>query len=957
MNPESGVTAESNQGKALSRVVWVLVETGAGAYALEAVAGLGGEPLAAAGWLTGVTLILALAIAKDWIRAPILRAGWARELGLIAVGMLLAPLVPGWTAGWGERAYFILVARGLAGLLRWAARAGAMREAGAAEPLRLGLLFALAGATLHAYLTPLLVGPKDAPWYGNAVTDFLTQLRAGVFPVLTGATPYEFNGAVQMFRSAPWHLYLAGLVDTLTLRGLTPLAVEHVTLVASYLGAVFAFYLALVRLRPAVRWTAAVLAAIYASSPAMTQPLVEHDMYMTWMAVPLLVFVLYALIRACEARTWRAFAWVGAGCAALWLCHPPLALMSLVLVVFCLGALLAFEGPGGRVLAGAIAAALVFAVLAAPYFLEMSEIPTSHPYDPVPHLLLPGLALFLLILAIGMQLRRGGIRWLALLPTVGLTLGFFRPSLLPFGACFLGLWIVALGVDRRWPGLALRARPEPWLLVCFFAAAAAAAGWFPKLSLPEAQLAPFIGSPVRSWGEAWRLIIHGGDCQPHAVWWLLVALGLGLVWRTRARAARLLFAAGAVTIAGIFPVPLVKMFLWRNTTVEVWDALNVNDRMRFWPFALPLVLAAVFLMLAELAVRRRSWHRASLGLVLVLVPGALWGHARIIRGVFTHTAEDTARLFRTETDPLQNYGWDLLRLPSYWSSGVMDYRLETRLWRQGGDRALLIGPDTIAREMEQAGAVTLDLLPARDPSYPQWIYFAPMIELRAGEHKLLRFDFLGRKLQGWLILRGGGFYRDYALPSSGYEHAFGSGPGNTRTLSIWNSSTAAETIELVLKREGPEATAPVPPGTFARVTVSRYDPARAPIEVKSLVPLVLRVEAPAPGVLELFRNSYPGYRIDVNGRPVRSVASREGLVAFAVPAGGSEVFVRFRGTWLLRACFWAGLTAWSLVALALGAEIATAGRRPGERPGGAGARMGVDSSGGHRLAAPATRDR
>jgi len=925
MNPESGTTANSFQDRTLDRVVWVLVEAGAGVYALEAVAGLRGDTLAPAGWLTGVVLTLALAISKDRIPTPAFWAGWVRELGLIAVGMLLVPLVPGWTAGWGGRAYFILAARGLAGLLRWAARAGAVREAGAAEPLRLGLLFALAGVSLHAYLTPLLVGPKDAPWYGNAVTDFLTQLRAGVFPVFTGATPYEFNGAVQMFRSAPWHLYLAGLIDTLTLRGLTPLAVEHVTLVASYLGAVLAFYLALVRLRPVVRWTAAALAAIYATSPALTQPLVEHDMYMTWMAVPLLVFVLYALLRACEVRTWRAFGWVGAGGAALWLSHPPLALMSLVLVVFCLGALLAFEGPGGRVLAGALVAALGFAVLAAPYFLEMSEIPTSHPYDPVPHLLLPGGALLVLVMAIGLQLRHGGIRWLALLPTVGLTLGFFRPSLLPFGALFLALWIVALAADRIWPGLALRVRPEPWLLVCFFAAAVAAAAWFPGLSLPEAQLAPIVGPSVRSWGEAWRLIIHGSDCQPHAVWWLLVAMGLVLVWRTRARAARLLFAAGAVAIAGIFPVPLVKMFLWRNTTVEIWDALNVNDRMRFWPFALPLLLAAVFLMLAELAEHRRVWHRASLGLVAALGPWALWSHAGIIRGVFTHTADDTARLFRTETDPLQNYGWDLLRIPSYWSSGVMDYRLETRLWRQGGDRALLIGPDTIARQMEQAGAVTFDLQPTRDPNYPQWVYLAPKVELRPGEHKLLRFDFLGRTLQGWLILRGGDFYRDYALPSSGYEFAFGSGPRNARTLSIWNSSAKTETIELVLKREGPGATAPVPPGTFARMTASRYDPDRAPIQVKSLVPLLLRVEAPAPGVLELFRNSYPGYRIDVNGRSVPYITSREGLVAFAVPAGGSEVFVRFRGTRLLRACFWYGLAAWSLVALVLVVEIATAG--------------------------------
>ena len=248
-----------------------------------------------------------------------------------------------------------------------------------------------------------------------------------------------------------------------------------------------------------------------------------------------------------------------------------------------------------------------------------------------------------------------------------------------------------------------------------------------------------------------------------------------------------------------------------------------------------------------------------------------------------------------------------------------------RLWRQGGNHALLIDPDAIARQMEKYGAETLDLHATQDSSYPQWVYLAPKIGLKSGEHKLLRFDFLGRELRGWLIVRGEDIYRDYTMPSSGLERSFGCGPLNTRTISLWNSGPRAETIELVVKREGPDATAAVGPGFFARVAVSRYDASRAPIEVKSLSPLLLRVDAPEAGMLELFRNNYPGYRVSVNGRPVPHITSREGLIALAVPSGTSEVLVRFRGTPMLRGMYWYGLAIWTLTALYLSVEMAVAG--------------------------------
>ena len=677
MNLASTATAPFSSVSIRWRVVRFLSEGVAGAYALYAVTALRDERLTLAGWIGSLALIIALAIGSVWVCAPTARGRFILELLLLAAGVLAAPMVPGWTAAWTERAYFVLIARGLVWLLRWAERAGAGPSGvDRAEQLRLLLLFVLAGASLHAYLSPHLVGPKDARWYGNAVTDFLSRVRGGAFPVFSGETLYHFNGTVQLFRGAPWHLHFAALVDWLTLQALAPLAVQNITIEASYLGAVLLFYLALVRLRPAARWTALLFAVIYASSPAMTQPLIVHDMFMTFMAVPVLVFVYYAIARACETPTLRAYVWIGVGCAAMWLCHPPLALLSMAVAGFCLGAQFAINGPALHWLSNAVVSGAVFLVLAAPYFVAMSEIPPVHSYDPLPNLVLPALALFLLLLALAQALRRGSIRWLALLPTVGLTLWYFKPSLLPFVGLFVALFAVAAAADHFWPKLALRTCLEPWLLIFFLGAAAAAAKWFPGPPLPiRVENGLSVSPTFTSVAECFGAIVRGSDCQPHAVWWFLVVAGMILVWQTRSMFARLAFAAAMVAAAAVFPVPLVKLFIWSNTTVELWDTLNVADRMRFWPLALPLLLLAVFLMLAELAARRPVLHRAVMGVVLLLLPWALWTHGRIVNDIFTRTAEQTAHLYRTENVVQQAYNWDLLPTPSYWFAGVMDYRL------------------------------------------------------------------------------------------------------------------------------------------------------------------------------------------------------------------------------------------------------------------------------------------
>jgi hypothetical protein len=144
--------------------------------------------------------------------------------GCAAAASGLAPASPA-----AARAAFALAwALGLHGLLLVTARV--VRRGPASSPRDYGralALLVLAAATFAFYLTPNRVGPIDAQWYGQVMTDFLAQSRSGRFPVLVGTTLYAFNGAVHPFRSAPWQFVLAHGLDRLTGRALAPLALQH----------------------------------------------------------------------------------------------------------------------------------------------------------------------------------------------------------------------------------------------------------------------------------------------------------------------------------------------------------------------------------------------------------------------------------------------------------------------------------------------------------------------------------------------------------------------------------------------------------------------------------------------------------------------------------------------------------------------------------------------------------
>ncbi len=200
-----------------------------------------------------------------------------------------------------------------------------------AELARWLVLFATGCWLFHPFMTGRQIGTGDALWYANMLADFVTQWRAGVFPVFVGQTEFAFNGAVYPLRVAPLYQHLAGVIDLLTGRQLGFFALQHATVIVCGFAGLASSYLTLTRLAPQQRWAACGLAVLYVSCPGVLGTIYTQDLYMTWMTVPFLPLAVYGLVRPFQRDDTIVQVALAAGLAGLWLGHAPIALwMSLI---------------------------------------------------------------------------------------------------------------------------------------------------------------------------------------------------------------------------------------------------------------------------------------------------------------------------------------------------------------------------------------------------------------------------------------------------------------------------------------------------------------------------------------------------------------------------------------------------------------------------------------------------
>jgi hypothetical protein len=910
-----------------------------GAVVVFAWSSLVGQMSATWLWLGPGLLLAAWSTANAFLhkRQTSARAAFTLATGAVAIGAIL-PTWPGVSTPLMQ-AYVIVVAMLAPRATHVLARLAHGPKPGPEEKTRVFLLIIVVLITWWAYFTPQIVGVVDERWYGDLMEDFLGQTRNGIFPVFVGQGEFAWNGNSHPFRSAPWHHNFGALLDVITLRKLTPLAVQHIVLIASILAAVAVIYVGLRRLRPACPWFAWLVAFFYATCPALTMPQIQHDMYMTTAAMPIVALIVISLGFALETRAWRAWIWLGAGLGAVWFCHPPVAFLTsanAALVILFWSLMRPLEA---RTLRQIAITGLVSASMSAGYFVSIGEFSNLRVglSDPVPHVVVPGTALVCIVLGLtGCYRYRQPAVWG--LAAGGVVMGvealaFFLPAILVPVIVFIVVSAALLALAHFKPRLGLM--PFPDLMII---SSALAVGIFFGLRLPAfPEVDPYLEGLRGGYKLLWVSLHQNGNDQLGYAVAVGLVLALITILRRPHPAAQAFLAVTIGLILALAPVPGLCRLIWYNAPKEITDVIGFAYFLRFMPVTAPFALVAIFLALGR-NFSGRTYRWSTLALI-GFIPWAMWENSAVVgrSWQFRESAAQTQKHLISENRALSRFHYDLLPYSNYHNNGVADFRIETRLWWTKPGPNNRQGPDETAAAMARAqNAAWIEPVITQDPNYPSWLYLTPKLILAPGERKLVTFEWATEGAPGWLIARGKKIYREYILPEAAGNLSFGDGAEHHHTLSFWNSGAMTEEIELVLKREGTLAKESLKTGEKpVRFRVVEYQPAVAPVEVLSLQPLQLRVRAEHACTVETFRTWQPGYRVSVDEQPVRVFRSPNGLVAFQVPAGSHLADVRFRGTPELRvAAKWSLLMGGLFFAAVFSETVRLARRANSTPPGG-----------------------
>jgi len=865
--------------------------------------------LTTGGWLTALAGFAAAGAAGAWWAARWPRfARWrpAIELAVAAGGLAAvnARAPHPFTAAQG--AYAVLaVSLVVWGWRAWAARAARRGAAPVAEPWRVLAVGSAALLAVVPFFTNGLLGGTDARWYAFMLRDFIDQLRAGVFPVFVGQGEFAWNGAVHPFRSAPVFMHIAGAWDFLSLRTLNAPALQHLTVLTAALGGVWGLYAAAVALAPRRRGLAAAVAVLYATAPSWLGVLVCADAYMTFMAMAAMPAVLYGNARTLRDEEGRGYGWLAAGLALIWMCHPPVAMACTMTTALLQGGSFSLGRADWARWRAALGGAALFMALGAYYFYSMGELPKT------PGALradaLQVVALALVVAGCGRAFLLGGSRWwLAAIP---LGLGLARVASEPWLR-----WLLLVTLLTAASG-ALRLRWTAWpgrhactvLALSLLAAAGLAHLWVgagqPGANQPALAALAFNRAHI---ADQFRPVSAGLDTfanfQPGAGLWLVLLLPLLTLGRPRPLGAQLMFWITLALAATIVPIPGVSDFLVGYAPPGLAQIASFGMSIRMLPVLVGLLAITGMLWLAEVEPGRNRGSALALGAVLTFAVGwNLWQSTHFVRRArdVTESRTRTREKFLEENRVLDAFTYHLARTPDYQSHGTQSPWLQARVL--DGAQVVRHGPDETAREMERRGYRELRLTARVDDSNPAWLNLTPGITVEPGERLLLRFEFDPQvRYEGTMVWSGAHSYREYALPSSGGELAFGTGPKASRVVFVGNTTDRPEHHRLSMTR-GAGNTLAGRGEEFATVTISRFEPERAAVRLRSLLPYRAEATLTEPGFIETSRVWLPGYRARLDGLPVEAAASAQGLVMVASGAGPHRLeldYVGTRGLWV-----------------------------------------------------------
>lgn len=206
-----------------------------------------------------------------------------------------------------------------------------LRSAGrVASPLQWAMLLAAALALHRPLLTNGSTGAGDSYWYSIMVADFVSQWRAGVFPVLIGQSEFAFNGAVSPIRLAPGLQHMAGFIDLATFHSLPFYGILNLTLVSSFTSGMLVCYACLRAIEPRAPWLNLWLSMLFGGCPGVLALAYTGDLFLSITTLPFVPLLMYGAWRTLTQGDLKAVLIMVSAAAALWYCHPPIALWGTV---------------------------------------------------------------------------------------------------------------------------------------------------------------------------------------------------------------------------------------------------------------------------------------------------------------------------------------------------------------------------------------------------------------------------------------------------------------------------------------------------------------------------------------------------------------------------------------------------------------------------------------------------
>ena len=222
-------------------------------------------------------------------------------------------------------------------------------RSGFGESVRWLGLAAVCAWVIHPYATPNLVGGGDAHHYAQQLADSAQQFSHGDYQLFVGQSSFAFNGDIHPLRTAPYFSYLGAVLSIVLGPDFAATAVQNLIIVLSLALGVGVLYALLTRLRPETPWLAFWLAAAFASSPGVLSLVYSGDMLASWLTLPWLPLIFYAVLRLWKAADpIPSLLLLSGALAIVWLAHPPIAFWTSGLIAGPLVALVILRWEKGR---------------------------------------------------------------------------------------------------------------------------------------------------------------------------------------------------------------------------------------------------------------------------------------------------------------------------------------------------------------------------------------------------------------------------------------------------------------------------------------------------------------------------------------------------------------------------------------------------------------------------------